>query len=262
MTTCETSHSRWHGDNVRSCNAASRASASLCTSCCHHQPVGARAHHCAQHTRGAFFLWLLHSSMRVPTKLISSGCQSSFNELERCRARVAMTGQGSCVPESRMRALCIETQVSRASPEALRVTGRMRATNVVLARYRGGACKPLPDECCLPYQALACSEQQQNMQALRAITLAPPHTSLHHHHHQHHHHHCYHGSLIHRPPLHSQQQDRKRTEQACLPPGRTLSQLEYEYTQCFKSKWFWQDCSGPMREFAHCAEALSQRPAG
>ena len=158
MATYEASRSRWHGDNACGCNAPSRA----CTYFMMPPPTSWRKSPPlrATHSR-CIFLWLVHSSMRVPTKLISAGCQSSFNELEKCRARVAVTGQGSCVPESRMRALCIETQVSRASPEALRVTGCMRATNVVLARYRGGACKPLPDECCLPYQALACSEQQQ-----------------------------------------------------------------------------------------------------
>eukprot|EP00037_Helgoeca_nana_P022744 m.233914 g.233914 ORF g.233914 m.233914 type:complete len:126 (+) comp26106_c2_seq1:557-934(+) len=51
--------------------------------------------------------------------------------------------------------------------------------------------------------------------------------------------------------------DQSRIE-ACGRGG--LKRHEREYIHCHKTAWFWTDCLGPLKEFAACAESLSQRP--
>lgn len=52
--------------------------------------------------------------------------------------------------------------------------------------------------------------------------------------------------------------DQSRIEAACGRVG--LKRHEREYIHCHKTAWFWTDCLGPLKEFAACAESLSQRP--
>eukprot|EP00035_Acanthoeca_spectabilis_P002705 m.89126 g.89126 ORF g.89126 m.89126 type:complete len:125 (+) comp11705_c0_seq3:187-561(+) len=59
----------------------------------------------------------------------------------------------------------------------------------------------------------------------------------------------------------TQRADQQRVESACLSSGKGWKQLEKEYVQCHKNAWFWTDCLGPLKEFAQCAQTLSQRPA-
>mmetsp|Transcript_4392 Transcript_4392/g.11145 ORF Transcript_4392/g.11145 Transcript_4392/m.11145 type:complete len:128 (+) Transcript_4392:127-510(+) len=74
-----------------------------------------------------------------------------------------------------------------------------------------------------------------------------------------------HGSCAHAAKMHSlcvktQISDRDRIQTACNTPPGGLTQIEYQLGKCQKSGWFWQDCLGPLRELAKCAETTTQRP--